>query len=164
MHLINADQNKRENEFLSQVWTVLESLKQSENWVVVASVFWDVKGTFLIDYIKKGKTITDEYHARLIDQLGKTIRESRTRLQKDHALAHKESLTIGKSRDLRYELLEDPPYLPDLACADIRLFPNENKSLAGRLSIVTLRDGIHLLEKRWRKCIERGLHRKINTF
>ena len=30
---------------------------------VMASVFWDVKGTLLIDYFEKGRTITGEYYS-----------------------------------------------------------------------------------------------------
>lgn len=36
---------------------------------VMASVFWDVKGDLLIDYLEKGKKITGEYHSNLLDQL-----------------------------------------------------------------------------------------------
>jgi histone-lysine N-methyltransferase SETMAR len=54
----------------------------------------------------------------------KKIREKRPSLQKkkiifhqDNALAHKSVLAMGKLRDLHYELLEHPPYSPDLALA-----------------------------------------------
>lgn len=33
---------------------------------VVASVFGDVKGILLIDYIPKGQTISDEYYIKLL--------------------------------------------------------------------------------------------------
>jgi histone-lysine N-methyltransferase SETMAR len=41
----------------------------------------------------------------------------------DNAPAHKSVLAMGKLRDLHYELLEHPPYSPDLASSDFCLFP-----------------------------------------
>jgi len=35
---------------------------------------------------------------------------------------------MGKLRDLHYELLEHPPYSPDLAPSDFYLFPKLNSS------------------------------------
>jgi len=39
---------------------------------------------------------------------------------------------MGKLRDLHYELLEHPPYSPDLASSDFSLFPILKLFLAGR--------------------------------
>jgi histone-lysine N-methyltransferase SETMAR len=36
---------------------------------VMATVFWDARGIILIDYLEKGKTITGEYYASLLEQL-----------------------------------------------------------------------------------------------
>jgi histone-lysine N-methyltransferase SETMAR len=58
------------------------------------------------------------------------ICEKRPGLQKnknifhhDNSPAHKSVLAMGKLRDLRYKLLEHPPYSPDLAPSDFDLFP-----------------------------------------
>jgi histone-lysine N-methyltransferase SETMAR len=40
----------------------------------------------------------------------------------DNAPTHKSVLAMGKLRDLHYELLEHPPYSPDLAPSDFYLF------------------------------------------
>jgi len=79
---------------------------------------------------------------------------------------------MGKLRDLKYELLEHPPYSPDLVPSDFHLFPNLKKFVAGKRFLSNeemiaavnayfegfpkthFRDGIKLLEKRWKKCIE----------
>lgn len=42
---------------------------------VMPTVFWDYKGTLLIDYLQKGKTINSEYYCNLLDQLHLKIRE-----------------------------------------------------------------------------------------
>jgi histone-lysine N-methyltransferase SETMAR len=52
----------------------------------------------------------------------------------DNAPAHKSVLAKGKLRDLHYELLEHPPYSPDLAPSDFYLFPKLKLFLAGQRS------------------------------
>ena len=78
---------------------------------------------------------------------------------------------MGKLRDLHYELLEHPPYSPDLAPSDFSLFPKLKLFLTGQrfslnqeaiaavdgyfpdLTKNHYRDGIMALEHRWNKCI-----------
>jgi histone-lysine N-methyltransferase SETMAR len=78
---------------------------------------------------------------------------------------------MGKLRDLQYELLEHPPYSPDLAPSDFCLFPKLKLFLAGQCfssnqeAIAAVEgyfadlmknhygDGIMALEHRWNKCI-----------
>jgi histone-lysine N-methyltransferase SETMAR len=89
----------------------------------------------------------------------------------DNATAHKSVLAMGKLRDMHYELLEHPPYSPDLAPSDFCLFLKLKLFLAGRrfssnqeeiagvdgyfadLTKNHDRDGIMALEHRWNKCI-----------
>jgi histone-lysine N-methyltransferase SETMAR len=49
----------------------------------------------------------------------------------DNAPAHESVLAMGKLRDLHYELLEHPPFTPDLAPTDFCLFPKLKLFLAG---------------------------------
>jgi hypothetical protein len=78
---------------------------------------------------------------------------------------------MGKLRDLHYELLEHPPYFPDLAPSDFCLFPKLNLLLTGQgfssnqetiaavegyfadLKKNHYRYGIMALEHLWNKCI-----------
>ena len=107
---------------------------------VMASVFWDAEGILFIDYLEKGITITGEYYSNLLTKLDKKkICEKRPSLQKkkiifhqDSAPAHKIVLAMGKVRDLHYELLEHPPYSPDLAPSDFYLFPQPKLFLVGQ--------------------------------
>jgi len=146
---------------------------------VMASVFWDAKGILFVDYLQTGKTINTEYYCNLLHKLDAKIREKRPGLQKkkiifhqDNAPAHKSVLTMAKINELKFELLEHPPYSPDLAPSDFWLFPHLKKFLRGkRFSsneevIATVegyfaglpenhfKDGIHKLEDRWNKCVE----------
>jgi histone-lysine N-methyltransferase SETMAR len=145
---------------------------------VMASVFGDAEGIFLIDYLEKSKTITGEYYSNLLTRLDEKIREERPGLQKkkvifyqDSAPAHESVLATGKLRDLHYELLEHPLYSPDFAPSDFSLFPKLKIFLAGQrfssnqeaiaaveryfadLKKNHYRDGKMALEHRWNKCI-----------
>jgi len=78
---------------------------------------------------------------------------------------------MGKLRDLHYELLEHPPYSPDLAPSEVCRFPKLKIFFAGQpfssnqeaiaavegyfadLTKNHYRDGIMALEHRWNKCI-----------
>jgi histone-lysine N-methyltransferase SETMAR len=78
---------------------------------------------------------------------------------------------MGKLRDLHYELLEHPPYSPDLAPSDFCLFPKLKIFLVAQRFASTqeasaavegyfadlmknhYRDGIMALEHRWNRCI-----------
>jgi histone-lysine N-methyltransferase SETMAR len=105
----------------------------------MASVFWDAKGILFINYLEKGKTIIGEYYSNLLTRLDEKIREKRPGLQKkkiifhqDNAPTHRSILAMGKLRDLHYELLEHPPYSPDLAPSDFCLFPELKLFIAGQ--------------------------------
>ena len=73
-------------------------------------------------------------------RLDQKIFEERPGLQKkekknfhqDNVPAHKSVLALGKLRDLHYELLQRPPYSPDLAPSDFCLFPKLKLSLSGQ--------------------------------
>src|SRR5436190_23921294 len=97
---------------------------------VMATVFWDSHGVILIDYLQKEKTITGAYYASLLDKLKAELAEKRPHLQKkkilfhqDNASSHTSAVAMAKIHELRFELLDHPPYPPDLAPSDIFLFP-----------------------------------------
>lgn len=145
---------------------------------IMASVFWDAKGIIMIDYLPKGKTITGEYYANLLDQLKQNIAKKRPGLDKkkiifhhDNAPAHSSRIVASKIKDLHFELIPHAPYSPDLAPSDYHLFPNLKKHLAGHkfssneevieavdayfadLDESVYKEGIGKLEHRWNKCI-----------
>lgn len=174
-----------------------ESAKQASYWVgpregrakrpmtqqtagkVMASVFWDADGILLVDYLEHGKTITADYYIALLDQLDAILREKRKRTQRkkilflhDNAPSHKAHKSMAKLEQLGYELVDHPPYSPDLAPSDYYLFPNLKRMLQGtrfysnsevetqttayfeELPKSYYETGIKMLESRWTKCIE----------
>ncbi|CAH2100850.1 unnamed protein product [Euphydryas editha] len=90
----------------------------------------------------------------------------------DNARCHKSILTMAKIHELKFELLEHPPYSPDLAPRDFHRFPDLKKFMRGKRfssndEVITaveayfaslpdshFRDGIPKLESRWNKCID----------
>ena len=146
---------------------------------VMATVFWDSHGVILIDYLQKGKTITGAYYASLLDKLKAELAKKRQHLQKnkilfhqDNAPSHTSAVAMAKINELRFELLDHPPYSPDLAPSDSFLFPhlkiapggqrfssNEeaitfvNNYFAEKNAEYSL-DGLQRWEHRWEKCVE----------
>ncbi|CAK9833202.1 Mariner Mos1 transposase [Anthophora retusa] len=174
-----------------------ETKEQSKQWVsvgesapkkaktvpsagkVMATIFWDSSGIICIDFLEKGKTITGNYYASLLDLLNNKIKEKRPHLMKkkvlfhhDNAPAHTSAIVAKKLLELGYQILPHPPYSPDLAPSDYYLFPNMKKRLAGKkflsneeviaetnyyfadLDKSYYMEGIAKLEHRWTKCIE----------
>lgn len=146
---------------------------------VMASVFWDAKGIVFIDYLQKGRTINGEYYANLLRELRKAIKSKRpgkltkgVLFHQDNAPAHKSVVAMAAVRDCGFELVDHPPYSPDLAPSDFFLFPNMKKHLAGKryqtddevISAVEdffgdqdesfYSNGIKALQHRWKKCVD----------
>ncbi|XP_030588657.1 histone-lysine N-methyltransferase SETMAR-like [Archocentrus centrarchus] len=147
---------------------------------VMVSVFWDAKGIVFIDYLQNGHTINGEYYANLLRQLRKAIESKRpgklskgVLFHRDNAPAHKSVLAMAAVRDCGFELIDHPPYSPDLAPSDYFLFRNMKKHLSGKqyrtddevLSAVEdffegqvesfYTTGIQVLQHRWKKCVDR---------
>jgi hypothetical protein len=75
----------------------------------MASVFWYAEGILFIDYLEKGKTITEEYYSNLLTRLDEKFarkdmvcKRKKIIVHQDNALAHKGVLAMGKLRDLHY--------------------------------------------------------------
>jgi len=47
---------------------------------VMATVFWDSQGIILIDYLQKGKTITEEYYTTLLDRLKEELKKKTAKI------------------------------------------------------------------------------------
>jgi len=97
---------------------------------VLASIFWDQDGIFLIDYLPKGQTINAEYYAYVLVQLMDILKEKRRgKVTKgvlflhDNAPAHRALATQKKLAYLGFQCLDHPTHSPDLAPSDYHLFP-----------------------------------------
>ena len=107
---------------------------------VMATVFWDVKGVIMLDFLPKRSTITGVYYANLLDKLRTAIREKRrgklskcVLLQQDNARVHTCKVAMDAVERNGYELISHPAYSPDLAPSDFFLFPNLKKDFISSL-------------------------------
>lgn len=145
---------------------------------VMASVFWDSEGILFIDYMPKGQTITGPYYANLIPKVREAIKEKRrgklslgVLFLQDNAPAHRSEVALNAIRCAGFNLLDHPPYSPDLAPSDFHLFPKLKEEIRGTkfhdndAVIAAVEDffesqeniffsqGIRKLETRYSKCI-----------
>jgi len=146
---------------------------------VMASVFWDAEGIIMIDYLEHGKTITGQLYAEQIRKLRQAIKEKRrgklaqkVLFHQDNAPSHRSDVAMAAIRDAGFELMNYPPYSPDLAPSDFYLFPKLKEEIRGKkfeddsevMAAVEAffegqdkefyKKGILGLEKRWTKCID----------
>jgi len=77
----------------------------------------------LIDYLEKGKTITGAYNCELLDRLKFEIAIKRP---------HSSMITQAKLHKIKFDMVPQPPYSPDLAPSDFYLFPNLERWLTGK--------------------------------
>jgi len=67
-----------------------------------------------------------------IHEKGPSFQKKKIIFHQDIAPAHESVLAMGKLRDLHYELLEHPPFSPDLAPSDFCLFRKLKLFLTGQ--------------------------------
>jgi histone-lysine N-methyltransferase SETMAR len=106
---------------------------------MMLTLFFDAEGWLLADFLRKGTTITGAYYAQLLERLRSAIKEKRRgKLSKgiwlldDDAPVHRAGAVWDVLHDLKWSRLNHPPYSPDLAPSDFRVFPDLKKPLKGK--------------------------------
>lgn len=107
---------------------------------VLYIVFWDVDGIILLHQVPAGQTVNAKYYSNcLLTSLASALRTKRPHLrhssilfQHDNAPCHTANLTTETLENLGWELLEHPPYSPDIAPSDYHLFSNLKAYMRGR--------------------------------
>lgn len=106
---------------------------------ILMSVFWDVRGIILVDFLTRGQMINGAYYSNLMSQLREAIKTKRrgmlTRgvlLLHDNAPIHKSVIAQTEIKRCGYVELNHPPYSPDIAPSDFFLFPALKKHLRGQ--------------------------------
>lgn len=144
----------------------------------MATVFWDVQGILLIEWLPEGTTVNSAYYCKILTKLKESIKSERrgkwTRgvfLLHDNARPHTAEVTQAKIRELGFTQLPHPPYSPDLAPSDYWLFGEMSKQTRGkrwtniqelsgtigRWVKMTQKDwfakGLQQLPERWDRCV-----------
>ncbi|GFU99756.1 mariner Mos1 transposase [Trichonephila clavipes] len=104
----------------------------------MATFFGDSHAVTSIDYLHEGKTITGAYYSSLLDKLkaelaekGPHLQNKKVLFQQDNATSHTSAVAMAKVHELRIELLDHPPYSPDLAPSNFFLFSHLKIGLGG---------------------------------
>jgi len=106
---------------------------------IVASVFWDRKGILLVDFMPPGATINAAAYCDTLTRLRRAIQNKRRGmlsrgvcLLQDNARPHSAHVTNALLEKFKWDILNHPPYSPDLAPSDFHLFLHLKKHLAGK--------------------------------
>jgi len=106
---------------------------------IMCTIFWDVEGILLIDFMRQKVTITGVYYADLLHKLSLVIKEKRRGkltqvplLLHDNAPEHRSHVGQTAILESGFEEMHHPPYSPDLAPSDYHLFPNLKQHLRGQ--------------------------------
>ena len=140
---------------------------------------YDVLGVILCHFAPHGETVNAQYYAAYLqNHLRRAVKRQRPKLQNviilhDNATPHKAICIKDLLRRWRWEVLEHPPYSPDLSPCDYDLIPKLKAPLRGhrfrtlddiaiavqRLIMINFShgeaDGIQRLTYRWQRTIDR---------
>jgi histone-lysine N-methyltransferase SETMAR len=111
-------------------------------------MFWDSQGVLLTHFQQCGKNVNSatydycEILLKLRDAIRRKLPGQPARgvlLHLDNARPHTARVTQERIQELQWELLEHPPYSPDLAPSDFHLFGPLKYTLVGNVSLMTKR-------------------------
>ena len=107
--------------------------------LMLYAIFFDAKGPVLQIPVPKGSSVTGKfYRESVLTQLVDFYQKRRQRtgvhsikLHHDNAPAHKSATVQEYLKESWFDVLDHPPYSPDLSPSDIWLFPRLKEMLAG---------------------------------
>ncbi|GFY18823.1 mariner Mos1 transposase [Trichonephila clavipes] len=106
---------------------------------LMVTVFWDVQGILLIEFMTRGTTINSEVYCRTLKKLKRAIQNklrgllsSGVVLLHDNARPHTAVRTREVLRKFKWDVFQHLPYSPDLASSDYHLFTAMKKWLGGK--------------------------------
>lgn len=104
---------------------------------VLLCFWWDTEGPVHWELLQQGQTITAEIYCEMLDRVSEALAEKRSYRQntiflQDNARPHTARITQQKLAQLGWEVLEHPPYSPDLAPSDYKAFLSLQNWLNGK--------------------------------
>ena len=146
---------------------------------VMLSLFFDYRGPLLIEFTERGTPVNAARYVDTLMTIHKRIKRKRPGLlskkvlfHHDNAPAHSANITQGMLESMKWDALAQPPYSPDLAPSDFRIFGLLKIAISGltfesdedvqkwvtrwinNLGPDVWRQAIYDLPVRWQKCIE----------
>ncbi|XP_055542566.1 histone-lysine N-methyltransferase SETMAR-like [Wyeomyia smithii] len=109
---------------------------------VLLCVWWDWKEIIHYELLDYGQTLNSVLDCEQLDRLKQAIDHKRPELvnrngvvfHQDNARPHTSFMTRQKLRDLEWDILSHPPYIPDLAPSDYLLFQTMQNALGDLIS------------------------------
>jgi hypothetical protein len=134
---VHTPENKRQSQQWLPAWMPRpqKSIRKLSRKKVLATFFWDNIGILLVDFLQKGRAITGEYYAKLLEKLLRRIRRKRENMEEegmfflhDSATPHTSKISTEGICRLGFIPLFHLPYGPDLVpselcCEAYYLFP-----------------------------------------
>ena len=110
---------------------------------VMLCTWWYWKGVLYYEFLPENQTINSKKYCSQLDQLKAALDEKPPELvnrkciifHQDNARPHVSLMTRQKLLQLGWEVLIHPPYSPDIAPSDFRLFRSLQNSLNGKNSL-----------------------------
>jgi len=106
---------------------------------LMATVFWDMHGVLLLHFYPPNETVNSAAYQATLKKLKRAVQrkkpqmsDMRVLLLHDNARPHTAHATVNLLERWGWEILEHPPYSPDLAPSDFHLFPNMKKHLRAK--------------------------------
>jgi len=106
----------------------------------MATVFWDFKGVFLVDFLNDRRTVNAAYYCDLLEKVWAAYRSKRRGfpirdvLLLHNARPHSAALTKEKLPQMYWTALKHPLYSPDLSPCDNHMFGPLKEALGGSVS------------------------------
>ena len=145
---------------------------------------YDSSGVLLMHRVPLGKTVNGEYYKTFLQKhLRNAIRKKRPELLQrrplilhDNASSHKCEVVTSLLASYNWDVLEHPPYSPDMSPPDYDLFPKLKEHLRGtryesleeleaacaaqvrRINSCCLATGVTMLPSRWQLVIKKQGH------
>ncbi|GFT76226.1 transposase [Trichonephila clavipes] len=109
--------------------TSISAKKKKKKKKIMASVFWDRQGILLLEFMPPGMTINASEYCQTLKRLRRAIQNKHrgrltngVRLLHDNTRLHTVLVTKALLEQFKGEVLDHPPYSPDLVPSDFLLF------------------------------------------
>jgi len=106
---------------------------------IMASIFCDRKGILLVDFMPPGATINATAYCETLTRLRRAIQNKKRGmlshgmcLLHDNVWSHSKHVTTALLEKFKWDILDHPPYSPELAPSNFHLFLHLKKHLAGK--------------------------------
>ena len=104
---------------------------------VLLCFWWDTEGPVHWELLQQGQTITAQVYCDMLDRVAAELAVKRPHRQhqiflQDNARPHTARITQQKFQQLGWEVLDHPPYSPDLAPSDYRAFLSLQNWMKGK--------------------------------